>query len=480
ELSGNEKFSIVLFAANEGGGVFDFQLSGLNSPAQSKFLSNPGEVPLENDSADAEEDADATSALHERLREKEGELVDLEPYSPGSSENAGAGKAMAVTRNSCANGRGIYFNVLSSLSNNSVYETVCGIEVRRGGNAVYYIDESVINDLDDGAFNAILDDFEAKIPHERGLFGGESDVDENGTFSVLFSPAVNRLGNSGGGFITGYFFGGDLYPKSSIPGSNEQEVLFLCVPDPKGTWNVPLDRGFWNSNLGPSVLPHEFQHMISFNQHVLLRNDGAEEAWANEGISHFIEDLKADGSLNSVGPENPSRVFLYLAAPENAPFTTGISIPQRGGAYLFLRYLYEQANLGRYPGSDNGSDFLKKILQSGIKGIPNLEHATGWSFRNLLLDFYATVQLSNQGVSSDPRYNLQGISLVGSQSDNRGTVLQGVTGHELKKVPFGSQVQSPGAYFLEVSGDTLIAAGQGLSFSAPEGMMGGGIVIRIE
>ncbi len=479
ELSGGEKFAIVLFGSNSQPGYYDFQLQGLNDAAQAKFLQAPAELPLEAEETEEEEDADdATSLLHQRLRDWESNLADLEPYRPEA--DTFQGKAFAATRSSCAGGRGIHFRVLSSLSNNDAYETVCGVEVRRSGQTVYYVDETVLNDLNAGNLGSIIDEFEAKVPHERNLFGSESDVDENGTFSVLFSPAVNRLGSSGGGFITGYFFGGDLYPRSSIPGSNEQEVLFLCVPDPKGQWNVQLSREFWDSNIVRSVLPHEFQHMISFNQHLLLRNDGAEEAWANEGISHFIEDLEADGSLDRVGVENPSRVLLYLVAPENAAFTAGISIAQRGGSYLFFRYLYEQAELGRYPAASNGPELLRNLLQSGIKGVTNIERATGWSLRNLLLDFYATLQLSNRGVSQDPRYNFRAISLYGPQDDNRGTNLQGVNSHDLEDLPFQGTVQSPGAYFLEVDGKTLIEAGQGLSFSAPAGMIPVGIVIRIE
>ena len=478
ELSGTEKFSIVLFGANTTSGNYEFQLAGLNDSAQAKLLQDPGDLPLEAEAPEADEDGDSTAQLHDQLRRAEKDLLDLEPFSPEAEPSQG--KAFAATHVSCGGGGGIYFNVLSSLSNNNAYESVCGIEVRRSGNAVYYVDQSVLNDLNGGNLGQVLDEFEAKIPHERSLFGEESDVDENGSFSVLFSPAVNRLGSSGGGFVTGYFYGGDLYPRSSIPGSNEQEVLFLCVPDPDGRWNVNLNHDFWESNIARSVLPHEFQHMISFHQHLLLRNDGAEEAWANEGISHFIEDLQTNGSLDRVGVENPSRVLLYLVAPEQAAFTAGVSIAQRGGAYLFFRYLYEQANAGRYPAAANGSELLGNLLQKGVKGVANIEQATGWSLRNLLLDFYATVQLSNRGISSDPRYNLHAISLLGPQDDNRGTNLQGVHSHELKDVPFHGTVQSPGAYFMEVSGKTLIDAGQGLSFSAPPGMIPGGIVIRIE
>ena len=44
-----------------------------------------------------------------------------------------------------------------------------------------------------------------------------------------------------------------------------------------------------------SLLAHEFQHLISFNQHVLLRPGGdSEVSWLNEGMSHVTEDLVGD------------------------------------------------------------------------------------------------------------------------------------------------------------------------------------------
>jgi hypothetical protein len=469
ELSGDEKFSLVIFSANTNNSTFDVALGGL-ADTSSRLLARAGEGLAENESLEP-----APNSFHGQLRQWEKDLTGLDPYSP----SADGGKSMAVPV-SCGGGRGVLFKVLSSLSNNVDHETVCGIEIRRSDKAVYYVDETVLSSLDGAALAGTIDGFEARMPHEQRLLGEESDVDGSGNFSVLFSPAVNRLGNSGGGFVTGYFYGGDLFPEGSVGTSNEREVLFICVPDPKGDWNVTLSTDFWLSNIGPSVLPHEFQHMISFHQHVLIHNDGAEEAWANEGISHFIEDLDEGGSLDRVGVENPSRVSLYLRGPGEAPFTAGTSVPQRGGSYLFFRYLYEQANLGRYPEVANGAELLSALVQGPGKGITNIEAATGWSYRNLLLDFYATIQLSQTGASSDSRYNFQGISLFGEQHDNRGTVLQGLRGQDLSKIPFEGQVQSNAGLFLEMDGNSLRDAGQGLSFSAPPSMIAGGIVIRLQ
>jgi len=39
----------------------------------------------------------------------------------------------------------------------------------------------------------------------------------------------------------------------------------------------------------PPTFIHEFQHMISFGQHALIRGGGAEDNWLNEGLSHYAE-----------------------------------------------------------------------------------------------------------------------------------------------------------------------------------------------
>ncbi|HCU24477.1 MAG TPA: hypothetical protein DF383_05615 [Deltaproteobacteria bacterium] len=474
ELSGSEKFSVMLFSANLGSETFSFEIDGLENSAAGKFLTSPEKVaPAVEETLSGE---DPNSDFDQFLREQEKGLENLAPYV---AEAELQGKALAASVEICADGRGRIFRVLSSLSDNQAFERVCGVTLRESDHAVYFVDESVLNGLNSGILESIINDFEAKIPHEHNLFGMESDVDGNGKFHVLFSPAVNRLGTSGGGFVTGYFFGGDLYPSSSILSSNQQEVLFICVPDPKGSWGFNLSEDFWFSNIAGSVLPHEFQHMISFNQHVLIAGQSAEDSWANEGLSHFIEDLSSDGSLAQVGKENPSRVSIYLESLENLPFMGGTSIAQRGGAYLFFRYLYEQAELGRYATVTKGSELLRSLVQGGEKGVPNIEKATGWSLSDLLLDFYATVQLSNRGISSDPRYNFRGISLYGPQNDNRGTVLEGPDSRPLKSLPYTGSLRASGGVFMEIDGNTLLKNGQGLSFLMAPSMISGGAIIRI-
>lgn len=480
ELSGEEEFSLLLFAANPQPASYPVQIQSL-SLSGDKALSLPS--PLHED----EDDEPAANArAHVGLREREAEFVGEEPYHP-----SGDGKALA-TGGSCAGGRGVFLKVLTSLSNTNSYTRICAVEVRSSNYAVYYVDESVLGEIPGSALDEVINGFEQKIPYEKALLGNESDVDENGRIAVFFTPGVNRLGAESGGFVTGFFFGGDLFPEPNNPSSNQGEILFSCVPDPKGEFGVPLPVEFWVSNIAAAVLPHEFQHMISFNQKVLMQGVSPEEPWMNEGLSHFIEDLRpqpgiSPNNLNAgnlaqlfsePGKENPSRVQLYLASPQTNPFTAGISLAQRGGSYLALKYIFEQANQGRYPQIGDGGELLRGLLANKQKGIDNLEATTGWTFKDILLDFYATLQLSGTGVSQDPRYEFQGICLTCEQDDNRGTVLEGVQTVPLAGISGNGTVSAPGGIFFTVEGSTLSAAGQGLSFMAAPDMIAGGAVIR--
>jgi len=479
ELSGEEQFALIFFGANLDQGAFNIQFQSLDTSAGTRFLSmSPAaEKPIELDAAD-----DPTAAAHEKLREAEQAFDGLEPYHPGAGVFTGS-KNLAVDT-TCGDG-GIQIKVLQSLDNTDNFSTTCAIPIRQTENANYFVDAEALNLLPASMTNPIIDDFEAKIAEEHALIGHESDVDQDGKINVYFTPAVNALGQNSGGFVTGFFFGGDLFPTNVAPSSNQREILYSLVPDPDGRYGTPLSPEFWSSNIGPTILTHEFQHMINYNYKAIQHQIGGEEAWMNEGLSHFLEDLQKDAggdlnhlAFNGVSAENPSRVSIYLKSP-NTPFTGGTSLAQRGGAYLAFRYLCEQSNLGRYPKVANCQELLQGLVQSDQKGVANIEAITGISFQDFLLDFYVTLQLSNQGINSDPRYNFLGINLNSEQNDHRGTVLKGVTGQSLNSLSTEGTVNSPGGAFYDIDGKTISQAGQALSFIASPGMIPGGAVIRL-
>ncbi|HEY6807700.1 MAG TPA: hypothetical protein VI160_02840, partial [Gemmatimonadales bacterium] len=124
-------------------------------------------------------------------------------------------------------------------------------------------------------------------------FGRESDIDNNGVVIVLMTPRVNQLVSASAcaasGFVAGFFFGYDITPGADSR-SNHGEIFYSLVADPSATLSCAHSVTSVK-HLIPVTFIHEFQHMISFNQHVLVRRGPAEVLWLNEGLSHFAEEL---------------------------------------------------------------------------------------------------------------------------------------------------------------------------------------------
>ncbi|MBI4237365.1 MAG: hypothetical protein HY696_02955 [Deltaproteobacteria bacterium] len=336
------------------------------------------------------------------------------------------------------------FRVISNLNSVSQYAEPTG-EVRCvGDNVVFFVDTAVSRRsaaLTDADIETLCRRFDRQLEKEVGLFGAPSDINDDGKVSVFLTPQVNRLGASGGGIITGFFFANDLLARAERnPVSNEQEIIYLLVPDPDGDYGVPIGRDLALQNLIPAVLVHELQHAINYNQHVLAGEGAPEESWLNEGLSHLAEDLLG------MGMENPSRYALYLERTAGNPIVTPTSpgLVARGGIFLFLRYLYEQVG--------NRQEFVWELLHGSESGVANLEAAVGSTndgfdqFAEFMMRWSATLALNDTGLTKDARYQyaerawdaeqglFSGVCTICAAEDFRGTELAGVqpllyTGH---------------------------------------------------
>ncbi len=132
--------------------------------------------------------------------------------------------------------------------------------------------------------------------------------------------------------------------------SNKGEVFYSIVADPTGTLSCAHTTTSVQ-RLVPVTFVHEFQHMISFNQHVLVRGGDAEVLWLNEGLSHYAEEL-GGRSYPSGSPEfsrftigDLYNAYHYLDSTDTHFLlpTSGIgSLAERGAAWLFVRYLVDQ------------------------------------------------------------------------------------------------------------------------------------------
>jgi hypothetical protein len=264
-----------------------------------------------------------------------------------------------------------------------------------GRQAAIYLDDTVpAGGLTPAELDTLGALFDQQIhPLDTTAFGRESDIDGDGLVSILLSDAVNALsGDCRDGVVLGYFLGLDLLPAE--PGSNGGEVFYSRVPDA----SLPACQHTRAAVLRelPRVFIHEFQHMISFNQRVLLRGGGAEHVWLNEALSHFAEELggrylTGTGALGDAPSRasqfqrvNVLNAFDYLADPESyflvVPGSSFGSTPERGAGWLFVRWLADHYG----DGSVAGTAVTRALLAGSAAGSANVEAVAGRPFAELV------------------------------------------------------------------------------------------------
>ena len=451
---------------DQGSAFIDF--AGVDSNAQFKLVVQSA---LLTESSQSFALADSSEQFHQHLRDQEHELAVSTPIVSSVSKAIVLQESTSV---SVGNVRS--FKVLNSLVSTSSYITISATSRCVTDKVAMYVDDRVsLNDasvLTQSDVDKLCAQYTRDVETEINVYGVSPDIDNDGVVIALLTPAINQLGASGGGIVTGFFYAGDLMTGGNgVPSSNGGEIVYLLVPDPQGVYGTPISNGFAMSNLLPAVFPHELQHLISYYQHVMVSGGSSEEDWLNEAMSHFTEDLVGEGQ------ENPSRYNLYLQAPASYSIIAGSSpnLSERGGGYLFLRYLYEQ--------SSDPSGFLRNLIQTHLTGVDNLEAAFGGSSSDFstvsqfLRRFGVALALTNQNVTSDPKFifadrvlnnttgNYEGACLVCDANDNRGTVLTGPTtstfngSDSLRVTGTGTRIVDLDSFpeHLDISGDSRSA-----------------------
>jgi hypothetical protein len=316
--------------------------------------------------------------FHELLRRKERELRRLPvaaapaPRAPAPPPAVGSQRTFKVCNN-------LQCSTLANVPATAMYV---------GSHAAIFLDDSV---PPGGFTQADLDDmgavFDGKLyPIDVAAFGAESDIDANGVVIILLTRKINALvprPECETSFVTGYFFGADLAP-GIAPSYNNGEVFYGFVPDPEAQVACAYSRDMVRALL-PVTFAHEFQHMISFNQHFLVRNGDAEVLWLNEALSHLAEEL-VGLHYDSLGQTTTARPYLrgnfynafqYLKNP-NATVMVSDSPPgslaSRGGGWLFARYLADRF----------GMTAIGRLVATNRVGAANVAAATGTDFSDLL------------------------------------------------------------------------------------------------
>ncbi len=193
------------------------------------------------------------------------------------------------------------------------------------------------------------------------------DVDRDGRFTILLSRWLGKL-QKGAVHIDGFVRGSDFFLDLEAPFSNRCDMLYL---------NAALKPG---PHLR-TILAHEYTHAVTFCEHALGRYAAGprfqdEESWLSEGLAHLVESLHGFSGSNL-----DDRIAAFLSCPERYPlvvpdyFGAGQwrDAGTRGAAYLFMKSCYDHAD----------PDLPRRLIQSNLQGIANLEAATQVPFPDL-------------------------------------------------------------------------------------------------
>jgi hypothetical protein len=321
-------------------------------------------------------------AFHGRLRSYERTMAER----PGRSLRVPSRPAQSVPLGTTRT-----FEVLASATRVDTFVHVTATAVFSGLHVSIFLDSDVpaggYSQTDINNVGNLFDD------HLYGIdtlaFGAESDIDNNGQVLVLLSDEVNKLGDCTGTAsqaIAGFFFAGDL--RTTFPHSNGGEVFYGWVP---GSCGISLSRA---TTFLPEVFVHEFQHMISFNQHVMVAGGTVEDTWLNEGLSAYAEELAArsvpadrcvaSDCIGQFASSNLGNAAGYLSDPSSyylvVPGDSVLSLPEYGATWLFTRWLVDHFAAEQ----PLGADFTRRLLETTRVGAANVEAATGKSFGDLV------------------------------------------------------------------------------------------------
>ena len=282
----------------------------------------------------------------------------------------------------------------------STFANVGAVARAVGTHIAIYVDTLTPSPIDSATLSDLKQVFDSRLfPLDTATFGDVSDIDANSVVIVLMTGTVNHLTSktdcsaSGGGYIAGFFFTGDLDPAFATQ-FNNGEVFYSVVPDPNGTLSCAHTNADVVS-LTPVIFTHEFQHMINFVQHVLVRSANSEEGWLDEGLSKYAEELAgrsylpdSQAAFSRYAFNAVADAYDYLVAPGSSPLLIPVdsgSLAEVGASWLFTRYIVDQF----------GETLPGQLAQSSLSGAANVTAKTGqpfattvsnWAFANWVSD----------------------------------------------------------------------------------------------
>ncbi len=243
-------------------------------------------------------------------------------------------------------------------------------------------------------------------PTLTSLFGAPSDVDQNCRVTVFISHRLNALTADStevddDGFVVRSFAepGIDLWERNlqANPFSNEQEMVYVYAPDPVGFWSentIPLD-GYLNYDLAGRIAV-SMQQMISYGRHRGVGKDlfdpldpsdlsapDAEDDWLDDAMGLLAADMCGFGSIAF------EDAWIYMDRAHLLELQTENQLSDfqdRGGQYLFLRYLVDQY----------GAGVISTIMDAETTGVDTIEELTAVDFDQFVLQWATALAVSGR------------------------------------------------------------------------------------
>jgi len=228
-------------------------------------------------------------------------------------------------------------------------------------------------------------------------FGDPPDVDGDPRIIILMLDIVDGYAGSGG-YVAGYFYSLDQFPKTSFPTSNVAEIYYLdCDPADLGSASG-LQKAM-------SVTAHEFQHMIHF------RYDPQELTFFNEMCSLTAEVVSGYPVYNQAYyVQETDHYLLDWRGEDNVAVLRDYSRAARFGLYVMEQY---------------GSSVFREIVASPQHGIPGFNAGLlvagvlSRSFQETFADWLIANTLNDPAY--EPRWGYLYPGLPGAEGTTYGT-----------------------------------------------------------
>lgn len=214
-------------------------------------------------------------------------------------------------------------------------------------------------------------------PTNRAFFGSEwsPGVDSDVRVNIF-------MGNVPG--VAGLFSASNSFSHLAEPYSNEREMFYINLNA------LPPGNTYFDS-----VLAHEFQHMIHWNQ------DRNESTWVNEGMSElapFINGYGGSSFTGMYGIVPDTQLNSWADSPDEAT-------ANYGGSFLFMAYFLQRF----------GEEMTQAVVANPNNGIAGFnavlaQHGRPENFDDIFADFLVANYLDDEA-AGDGKWGYQELTL---------------------------------------------------------------------